>query len=957
MELKGARPGEFHPRCTACKTKFKLFVHSDASAAPVVSLEANDEAVSNVVAHALGVNPREMPPSAAIAARPARAAASTHATMPAAPRAALRSNIAATAIGLAHAEAEQVQRAHEMPSQIDESPPYDDDPVLPGQTLGGYQIQQKLGQGGMGAVYLARQLSLDRNVALKILSPTLSRDPQFVARFTREAYAAAQLSHHNVVQIHDIGAEHDVNFFSMEFVEGKTLSHLVADVGKVDVEQSVGFTLQAARGLKYAHDHGLIHRDIKPENLLLNEAGIVKVADLGLVKRAGLNETAITAVPGGSGANSPDKTQVNMSMGTPAYMSPEQAQDAAHVDQRADIYSLGCTFYDLLTGRPPFIGRTALEVITKHQREQIVPPDVVVKNVPRTLSIILMKMVAKKPEQRYQTMGEVITALEDFLGVATTGPFTPKEEHVKVLEFAVERFNKSMYLKIHRLTIGLFFLVCAALAIFIGLTRQGMIARVQFTGAFVGLAVMTTLSYVIIAGTVQKTPLFLRLRQLIFGATMFDFLMWAAISCLAIGALVIFDQSLGWIIVTVIAILLAAGFVFSIDLMLSRDRATPIIQAEHMLKQMRLRGLEENSLRQFVSKYSGKRWEEFYEALFGYDAKMQARQLWGRGERGLPRPKFAAWRDPIIRAIEARLAHRRELREQKVLARVEARAMRSKGINDKLAAKQAMKNAQRMVAKAEELRNTKAARAAATMLPPSQVVGGMTAAPTSANDTAVQGAIASMMRGGAGPASGAQASAQLAVEDDSDRVHESWFKRRYGTPIDFLAGSMVRFVLAVLVMLTFSIWFKQNSGDQAAREAAKVIESRREVDVTGQLSDWKRNAIAAGNAAKEGATVVATNTGSVPLRLFPDTWTGANSYAAAFGGWNAGLAGLLLLISIFFHGRLLALTVVTATVVILYGHYVDLPVIGYRPLQWMSAAAGGLLWLFGVFFFRVREGY
>jgi serine/threonine protein kinase len=133
----------------------------------------------------------------------------------------------------------------------------------------------------MGAVYLARQNSLDRNVALKVLAPNLARDPSFVARFTREAYAAAQLTHHNVVQIHDIGAQEDVHFFSMEFVEGQTLSHLIEENGKVDVEQAVGFALQAARGLRYAHDHGLIHRDIKPENLLLNDQGIVKVADPG----------------------------------------------------------------------------------------------------------------------------------------------------------------------------------------------------------------------------------------------------------------------------------------------------------------------------------------------------------------------------------------------------------------------------------------------------------------------------------------------------------------------------------------------------------------------------------------------------------------------------------------------------------------------------------------------------
>ncbi len=226
--------------------------------------------------------------------------------------------------------------------------------------LGGYHILRKLGQGGMGSVYLARQMSLDRNVAVKVLSPALAEDAGFVARFTREAYAAAQLAHHNVVQVYDIGEDAGRHFYSMEFVEGQTLSGLVAKDGKLDPEAAVGYTLQAARGLKFAHDQGLIHRDVKPENLLLNTQGIVKVADLGLVKKRGLSE-----IPGGNlaagakgtskleQAQSINSTGFDMSMGTPAYMAPEQARDAAHVDGRADIYSLGCTLYDLLTGRPP----------------------------------------------------------------------------------------------------------------------------------------------------------------------------------------------------------------------------------------------------------------------------------------------------------------------------------------------------------------------------------------------------------------------------------------------------------------------------------------------------------------------------------------------------------------------------------------------------------------------------
>ena len=244
-------------------------------------------------------------------------------------------------------------------------------------------------------------MSLDRNVAVKVMRPEWAKDPIFVARFTREAFAAAQLVHHNVVQIHDIGAERDTNFFSMEFVEGESLGDMVKRDGNLDAEVAVGYILQAARGLAVAHEQGMVHRDIKPDNLMLNRHGIVKVADLGIVKTPGAAEADRPAeersAPRKINPSAPTQvTMAGIAMGTPAYMAPEQARDAAKVDARADIYSLGCTLYVLVTGRPPFEGKTAVEVITKHASQPIVPPEVIVKRVPKALSEIILKMVAKR---------------------------------------------------------------------------------------------------------------------------------------------------------------------------------------------------------------------------------------------------------------------------------------------------------------------------------------------------------------------------------------------------------------------------------------------------------------------------------------------------------------------------------------------------------------------------------
>ncbi|HEX8340005.1 MAG TPA: protein kinase, partial [Tepidisphaeraceae bacterium] len=283
IELKGVRAGHFQPKCPRCHAKFGLKISAEPGAhAEVTKLHAE---------HAVGV--------AGVAAT-APPATGAH-------RAAARSPIPPASSGLgvtfppALDSAPLPKQPVPAPARVAESaaapapapaprspPPAQNGAsaeIAPGSTLGGYTVVQKLGAGGMGAVYLARQNSLDRNVALKTLHPHLADDSQLVARFTREAYAAAQLTHHNIVQIYDIGAERNVNFFSMEFVQGRTLADVLRENHKLDVETGVGYALQAARGLKFAHEHGLIHRDVKPENLLLNDQGVVKVADLGLVKR------------------------------------------------------------------------------------------------------------------------------------------------------------------------------------------------------------------------------------------------------------------------------------------------------------------------------------------------------------------------------------------------------------------------------------------------------------------------------------------------------------------------------------------------------------------------------------------------------------------------------------------------------------------------------------------------
>jgi hypothetical protein len=445
----------------------------------------------------------------------------------------------------------------------------------------------------------------------------------------------------------------------------------------------------------------------------------------------------------------------------------------------------------------------------------------------------------------------------------------------------------------------------------------------------------------------------------VFGSGLGDWVLWSlgAIGILAI--LIVFKQLVPWLIVAGLAAVVAIAFHFVVDRALRRERQAPISSIESMLKSMRLRGLDENSIRQFVCRYSGKRWEEFYETMFGYEAKLVARRIWGPTERGRERPKFGAWRDPILRSIEGRLAMHRELRERRLLARVEVKALRAKGIREDVARKQANRNARALVNRAEKLRSTSSLRAAQTVGPSTALEReGPPGTVVVNRDVMLEGAIAAILRSGSMAEAGLT-SGKHAPEGDEEheRLHESWFKRRYGTPIDLICSPVIRVILAIIVLGTFTLWFNQNS--RAARqEALDLANRRRTFDVTAQVSDIRGQIVDTAKDVKETGERIASNTRNRPLKLFPDAWETANAYAAAFGGWNAGLAGLLLLLSAFFNGRMMSLIVILSAAIAMVGHHLTWQISMVGSIEpWMSATAGVLLWVFAVMFFRDREGY
>ncbi len=714
-------------------------------------------------------------------------------------------------------------------------------------TLGGYEVVKELGRGGMGAVFLARQVSLDRPVALKVMNAKWANDPVFLARFTREAYAAAQLVHHNVVQIYDIGEQQGINFFSMEFVEGKSLGDVIKKDGKMTQEAAVSHIVQAARGLKYAHDRGMIHRDVKPDNLMLNVHGLVKVADLGLVKTAAMS-AADDQLPGtDADVNSPKKTglqslpsditAVNTAMGSPSYMSPEQCRDASTVDPRADIYSLGCTLYALLSGKPPFQGKTVFEVMAKHATEPMPP----ISGVSPELNAVVQKSLAKDPAERHQTMDEFIADLET-RRPGHAGPFQPTDEHVTTLEACEQKFRNAALAKIRRKVIPAYFLGCLA-AVAVGAFVGGLMISL----AVLALMAETVVAHFVISGVMGKTFVFRKTREWVFGAKFTDWALALFGGVIVLAAL--FLLGLHWVFLgaAVLAVALAFGFHFVFDRGAAAQRTPAVDECEKMLKRFRVAGMDEEQLRLFVAQNAGRSWEEFYEALFGYESKLAMREKLAEGGESKA-PRFAAWREPLLARVEKAQQARQDAKAKKLLSTREANKLQAEGVSKKEAAVQAEAAAEQMV---EQVAVMKAAKPSAKPVNVRKMMQAAAKAPKTLPKKPGQGL--------------------------KKAVH-------------FVTGWQLRFILGAVMIAAGALWAKQNKGDELAA-------AQKNVETMATAEDTKGNEA----VAKKTLGIIETMLDRKANTHLPIVGTDISPVVDSL---NPLVAGLILLMSIFFRSPL-----------------------------------------------------
>jgi len=864
IRLVDVRPGRFDPTCPRCATSFRLIVPEEGKAPTVESIETTAE-----------------PPLASVEALPA----STDEPEVGAPD-----------------DMGGAPRLGRLPRGV---------PRL----LDGHIVLKLLGHGPRGKTLLARPLSLAKPVVLKLISADRSRDAVFVERHLREALAASKLSSPHLARIVEIGRDGRSVYTAAEYIPGATLAEEVARRGRVEPRLAASWILQAARGLADAHAQGIWHRDVKPENLRLDRGGLVVVDDLGLettpslaAAESRLDQAARKGPAGRAPGASRDAAPriERAAVGTPSYMAPEQARDALVIDGRADVYSLGCVFYALVTGRPPYSKPTASELIAGHQDEAMIPPREFAPNIPPAIAGVIEAMTRKAPEERLPSMAAAVDALEDCLGLRTGAAEPEERAYREAIREASNLVNDAPEALLRRrilLGAGGAWLAFLLLLIVLGAFRPAVV--VAGFGAFVGATLGFTSKLLKPAGLLDST------RELLLGDGIRSWLI-VVIGLVVLLGLVVSGGLVGVLLFLGVCVgALIGAFHYYVERPSARILDEAASHVADSLRRLRRVGYDERLARWMLAAEAGSGWEPLFAAVFGERALEVERLRNARDASILDR---LSWRGSAERLVSALLGMRRDTRLRRLFQEVEEARLEAEGLNLMTARRRSWRISRAIVLAAAEWRDEQLA------------LQGAGASPSAAGPTLPQ-----RLR------EAVEAPENVLEQRES---HPGPIRRRFEALSTVAFGRTTRAALGAAMLAGLALWLHNHkivTASQVGEAAAEVGRAARRAAESADPTQLQEIRV------------------DIPVersRLFqPLNVPGLPRPLSAIPAANLGAAGLLLLVASLFPARAVGFASLLAALVALLGHSWSL------PGAWLDAAtramlAGALILAVGIAAFR-----
>ena len=713
-----------------------------------------------------------------------------------------------------------------------------------------------------------------RDVALTVLKNEWACLPSFVARLVRDAYAAAPVVHPNLVRLLEVGEAQGRFFFATERIDGPTLAERLAQQGPLPPREAVTHLLQAARGLRFAHAQGLAHGDLSAECLVVSPDGLTKVAGLGLTDTP--ESVAAEALRAAS---------------EPIPLGVQPENQALIPAIRADMRALGATLGHLLTGRP---------LTSSAGGGGSDPGSLVARGVPANMVELVRRLLDALPGTGITDCGQLIAVLEPMLTARKPGALAPSEENARTLTGCVATFRASPAARLRSQILSL------GLAAFALLVVLSALVNLRLAFSLLGLGLMTALARFVLRGWYGESDVFPDVRALVLEGRNSDWLIAGAGVLLLVAALLVLHLQWAWLLFAALAITTAVALRMIVDARVDVERHDAIDQARAMVKSLRVQGVSEEAVRAFVRNTALPDWEEFFENLFGYEAKRTAREPSERGLKGLFRKKHGAWRDWVMPWVEAVREKRRSERETALFQSIEVRALVASGTNLLTARRKSQRVAEATVAVASDARAAVRRPHAATAAP--------------AGDRSWVSAIRN--------------AAESAEEILAGREHGLIGARTWWI-VDVLTGPRVRFLLGAALVAGFLVWAHQNkiySTDQLKEVGTTVLESSDKLEA---LSNAHVDVHLPAGATKP------LETSFLPRAI-----------ANLFQGFHPGVAGLILIVSSFVRGSRVGYFAIPGAAIALFGPSLGLPRLGPLDAEQASMAIGGAIAALALFFGR-----